>query len=372
MSEAAPNRKISVDGYRPGDEADILAMNLAEYGPRNGIITPEAFHWRFAQNPAGSAEVTTVRDDVTGRLAGFTWTLPVRMRLYGKERLAAVTANQIVRPEYRDTLAYARMSRRRMLWLRQHGIPFRYNFPTEAIFASVGAAEKMASFLLPLLVRPLDSLRLARARLQPGWLGSVLGWGGRLAAPLYFYARPLSSRPGGLSVEHLAGFDERFDELWQRVQGKYPVMAVRDRAFLSWRFAPVAGRAYHILAASAGSRLAGYAVLRVTDEIRDIPAGLVMDLLLEPGSRGEAAGQLLLAEAWKHFQAQRAWLAGGLAFPHTAEYRAMHAAGYRHLPGRLAPRLFRLAFNCFGEEMPKTEEVQQQDLFFTIADYEAH
>jgi GNAT superfamily N-acetyltransferase len=167
-------------------------------------------------------------------------------------------------------------------------------------------------------------------------------------------------------------FDERFDTFWGCIQDKYPVMTVRNRSFLSWRFAPIDGREYRILAATERDDLVGYVVLRVTDEIRDIPTGLVLDLLLEPGVRGESAGQLLLEEAWNYFRKEKVWLAGGLALPHTNEYAALRRAGYRPLPERLAPRLFRVAFNCFAEDLPETSHVKKSDLFFSIADYEAH
>jgi hypothetical protein len=81
---------------------------------------------------------------------------------------------------------------------------------------------------------------------------------------------------------------------------------------------------------------------------------------------------LLLEEVWKYFRKEKVWLAGGLALPHTDEYTALRRAGYRSLPDRMTPRLFRVAFNCFNENLPKSSQVNESDLFFSIADYEAH
>jgi L-amino acid N-acyltransferase YncA len=204
------------------------------------------------------------------------------------------------------------------------------------------------------------------------WLGLLFGWGAQALTPLLFARKPILKQTNPLKIEQLDRFDERFDSFWGRIKDKYAIMTVRDQAFLTWRFAPVAGHTYHILAAMIGDELVGYTVLRITDEIRGIPSGLVMDLLLEPGERGESAGQLLLEEAWQYFRKEKVWLAGGLAFPHTAEYAALLKCGYRPLPPRWAPRPFRIAFNCFSEDLPETSQVKKNDLFFTIADYEAH
>ncbi len=200
----------------------------------------------------------------------------------------------------------------------------------------------------------------------------LAGWGGKITTPLFFKAAPPPRQPTELTVTWLDRFDDRFDNLWQRVQDKYKIMVVRDQAFLTWRFASVSERNYKILAATANGQLVGYAVLRCTDEIRDIPVGLIMDFLLEPGQRGNFAGQLLMTKAWHYFREQRVWLAGGLAFPHTAEYQIMHKAGYRPTPAKYAPRFFRVAFNCFDADLPSTTQVSPDHWFLTIADYEAH
>lgn len=366
-------KKLNVDRYQRGDESNILALNLAEYGLNHVMVTPEAFHWRYAENPAGQTEITVVRDEETGHVIAFTWTIPLRMRLFGRDYLAALTANQLVHPDYRDSLAYAKLLRHRLQRIRQRGIPFRFNFPIESLFERTGSIEKMASFLIPLVVRPLNPVKLTQTRFRQPWVGSLLGWGGQAVTPLLFRAQAITPRATPpIKVTWIDRFDERFDELWVRVQDKYSIMTVRNQAFLTWRFASVAGRTYRILAASVEGELAGYMVLRCTDEIRSIPTGLIMDFLLEPGPRGEEAGMILMAEAWRYFRAEKMWLAGGLAFPHTSEFQVMRRAGYRSLPQRWTPRLFRLAFNCFGDDLPETAQINTDDWFITIADYEAH
>lgn len=366
--------KLSAGLYTPGDEEQILALNRLEYGPTNVMVNPEDFHWRYAENPAGQTQVTVVRDEAVGRIVGFTWTIPLRMRLFRKDYLGVLTANLLIHPDYRNTMAYVKLISHRARMLRAEQVPFRYNFPVESLFARAGSAEGMSSFLIPLLIYPLDMQALVRTRVSARWAQVLLGAGGHLVAPLFFRRQGKGAEEASdhLQLVWIEKFDARFDDLWQRVQDKYAMMAVRNAAYLSWRFAPVSRRTYRTVVALDGDTLVGYAVVRCTDEIRGIPIGLIMDLLLEPGPRGERAGSLLLEEVGRYFKKEDVAMAGGLMLPHTDEYQVLLRAGYRPTPPRLTPRLFRVAFNCYDAELPPTDQIKPEDWFLTIADYEAH
>lgn len=78
------------------------------------------------------------------------------------------------------------------------------------------------------------------------------------------------ARPRGFSAELVAGFDTRFDELWQRAAAHHDIASVRDRAALAWRF-PTS----RVLAVTDRSgALAGYAVYDHDDRV-----AVVEDLL---------------------------------------------------------------------------------------------
>ncbi len=363
---------LRVGQYQPSDEAGILALNLVAYGPRNVMVTPPAFRWRYAENPAGSPEITVARDEDAAQVVGFASTVPLRMRLFGQDHVAGLLVNLLIHPEYRDGLVHARVLRHREQRLRQRAMPLHFTFSIEASRRPAASSEEMQSFLVPLVVRPLNTAALIARSARPRWLTLPLTWGSQVAAPWLFRGEASATHPTSLKVEWQAEFDERFDRLWAQVRDEYPIMTIRNRAFLSWRFAPVAGRSYRILTALAGDDLVGYAVLRCTDEIHNIPIGLVMDLLLEPGPRGVAAGMQLLAKAWEYFRGEKVWLAGGLALPHTTEHAVMRQSGYRQLPNWLAPPLLRVAYQCTDDRLPATAEVKASDWFLTIADYEAY
>ncbi|CAN5348660.1 hypothetical protein BH24ACT19_BH24ACT19_00700 [soil metagenome] len=114
----------------------------------------------------------------------------------------------------------------------------------------------------------------------------------------------LSSAFGGkLKVEVLDGFDESFDEMFEKVASEVPVVPEKNAEFLRWRYGP--GSPQHpvtILGVRGGEGLLGYAVLGVTiegffDRLRD---GYVLDLMTLPGRHDVA--RALLPEVVRYFR----------------------------------------------------------------------
>jgi hypothetical protein len=368
---AKEHRQVVADLYRAGDEADILALNRMEYGPTDILSTPEDFYWRYAQNPAGRAIISVVRDGDSGSVIGFIWIVPLRVRVFGEDWAGATGTNLLIHPGYRGTSAYVKLMRQFRRVFVDHDIWLHYSFISETAHSRLRPDDPCVAFKVPLLIRPLDMMKLARAYFNNRWQGLIVGIGGQLVTPLLFRARQSDLDQYNLTLHVLDGFDDRFDDFWARVQDKYPVMVIRDRCYLAWRFAGISGRQYRILVVQVGDEVIGYIVLRCVT-IREIPTGLVMDLLVEAGPRGEAAGDCLMAGAWRYFRLEKMWLAGGLVSSHTAEYHIMRRAGYLPCPERFAPRFFRLAYRVHDKKPAVVPRLLPEHWFVTIADYEAY
>jgi len=65
------------------------------------------------------------------------------------------------------------------------------------------------------------------------------------------------------TIRRLAGFDDRFDELWQRISaGSTRLRGIRTRAVLEWRFrSEQRGGRVAIVAAQRDAQMVGYAIL---------------------------------------------------------------------------------------------------------------
>ena len=102
----------------------------------------------------------------------------------------------------------------------------------------------------------------------------------------------------GLKVEVLEGFDESFDELFERVASSVPCVPEKDSAFLRWRYGPGSPQfPVTVLGVKEGETLLGYAVLMVTMTGQD---GNVLDLTTLPERRDVA--RALLRESVRFFR----------------------------------------------------------------------
>jgi len=365
---AKGHHRVVADLYRAGDKADILALNRMEYGPTDILATPADFHWRYAQNPAGQAIISVVRDCDNGSAVGFIWIVPLHVRIKGQDRLAATGTNLIIHPEYR-TFGYIKLMRRFQQVFRDHDIPLHFSFVSERTYRQQRERNPQTVSTIPLLVKPLNFESLAQTYSTKRWQRFIIGWAGRLVSPFFFRPRSVAYS-GEIIVQAVDQFDEGFDEFWRKVRDKYPVMVIRDRDFLSWRFAPVSGRQYHILVARSREQMLGYTVLRCLT-IRGVKTGLIMDLLVTDGVLGEVVGACLMAEAETYFRAQEMSLTVGLMVPLAAEYRVLRRAGYTRIPQAFAPRTFRFAFFVHNTGDIDLVSLSAQDWFITTADYES-
>lgn len=124
-----------------------------------------------------------------------------------------------------------------------------------------------------------------------------------------------------IKVSRLSGgFDSSFDGLFENVAAVMPCIPEKDAAFLNWRYGPGSPQyPVTVLVAREGTRLLGYAVLRVTREGED---GYILDLLARPGRQD--ASRALLREAIREFRKQKAHIiryrfSGSPTSPRTAD-----------------------------------------------------
>jgi hypothetical protein len=101
-----------------------------------------------------------------------------------------------------------------------------------------------------------------------------------------------------LRAEVLKGFDESFDELFEKIAAQVPCVPEKDSAFLHWRYGPGSPQfPVTVLGVKEEETLLGYAVLMVTSTGQD---GNVLDLTTLPQRRDVA--RALLRESVRFFR----------------------------------------------------------------------
>ena len=122
---------------------------------------------------------------------------------------------------------------------------------------------------------------------------------GLLNRGLHMVDEALGSRfGGGLEAEVLQGFDDTFDDLFERITAIVPCVAEKDGAFLRWRYGPGSPQTpVTVLGVRSGGRLLGYAVLKTAFHGQD---GYILDLTALPGRRDVVLA--LLRESVRSFR----------------------------------------------------------------------
>jgi len=359
-----------------GDDRDIdqiLALNLAEYGPMSPspstdvVATRAELHWRRDQNPAGQAVIPIIRN-ARGDVAGFIWLIPLRVRIRERDYRAATGVNLVIAPASRGTLGLVKLLRRFDQAVDDSQIALHFSFVADPVYERLRSGNPASTFTVPLLVKPLDVASLSTVYATSAWqreIGRRSAW----ISSALFFRMPLLNRTGDVQIETLEQFDETFDGFWDRVRDRYPASVIRDRRFLTWRFAPIGERRYHILVARAKGDMLAYAVIRCA-RVRGIDTGLILDFVMCDGAEGEAAGRRLVDHAEAFFRDQKMWLMTSLIAPGTAEHRVLRRSGCRNL-SVVSPRRFRFALFVHDPHRQELESLSVKDWFVSFADFES-
>ena len=101
-----------------------------------------------------------------------------------------------------------------------------------------------------------------------------------------------------IEAEVLGGFDDSFDDLFERIAAVVPCLPEKDAAFLSWRYGRGSPQApVTVLGVRSGGRLLGYAVLKDVSQGQD---GYILDLMALPGRQDVV--RALLRETVRQFR----------------------------------------------------------------------
>jgi ribosomal protein S18 acetylase RimI-like enzyme/predicted N-acetyltransferase YhbS len=355
--------------YSAEDAQDCLQLLRRTSGDAE-TASPAYQEWLYQRSPAGPAIATLARETETGRLIGQVATIPTRVRLSGKERLASLSLDPVIDPAYQNRGVLAGLLKDVCALSAEEGIAFTYGFPDQPSFSTfVNKAGFANTGSVPLLVRPLNPERLAMKTthsLVPGKAASVARRVWRTPT-----SAPRQEAVPGLEIRDVDSFDSSFVLFWDRVQHRFPVMVVRDPAYLNWRFAGAPTRKYTTFVAKSEDEIRGFIVLRAAP-LGQFSAGLIVELVVEASAEGRAAGRLLIDKAHSYFEDQDLDVLASLALRHTDEFRLLRSRGFWVAPKFLEPRPFRLVVRCHDEERSASRLAYDlSNWLVTMGDYEA-
>ena len=353
--------------YSPDDTEDCLGLLRTIWGD-SAPAAPAYQDWQCQRSPAGAAIATLAREVETGRVIGQAVAIPIHVRLSGKVRTAGLSLAPVSDPGYQNQEISVGLLRDVCALLVEEGIAFTYGFPDRLSYSTfVNRAGFRDAGSVPLLIRPLNPERLALKTAHSRVLGKTASiarkiW--RTPAP-----KPRQEGPPGLEIAEIDSFDDSFAVFWDRVQHRFPIMVVRDPAYLNWRFVEVPTAEYTIYAARSDGQIRGFTVLRAAP-LGEFSAGLIVDLVVEASAEGRVAGRLLIDKAYSYSKDHDLDLVASLALRHTDEFRLLRSRGFWPCPKFLQPQPFRLVVHCHDEEASRLA-YDLRNWFVTMGDYHA-
>jgi len=342
---------IRVRDYDPNrDAARVERLWREIFGqPRGG----QSVGWLFRPGPAGEAPRAVAEFD--GRVVAHAGGAPLRFRLAGEQVRGAYSVAAMTDPAVRGQRLFFRVAEHLYARLEEEGFAFVAGFSNERSHRLMtGPLRRTPLRPFPWAIRPLRPLAAAGALLR------------RLEArEAPSEASPVRLDRAGVQVGPCAPDDPRLDALWARTAPEVSVGAVRDAAFVRWRFAERPDAAYRLFLAEDASGPVGYAAYR-TLPMRGIVAGFMADLLVAPGA--PAAARLLLQATHATARADGAHLMSALLPGSGATRTALRAAAYLRVPESLHPQLIRFSVRGLGRWAGRPELTDSNAWLISWAD----
>lgn len=306
----------------PDDRDAAVALMRRAFGDEREEVATARWEWLFAGNTAGTPWHYLVAD-AGDRLAAQYATMPVRAQHDGEPTLALLSLHTATDPDFERRGLFTGLARQ-VYEEAADEAPIVFGFPNPS--SAPGFYRKLEWVELrpfPLLVRPLGRVgelaAAARPRLAPA--ARAL----RLARPLLdLSASPRLRRGRGARVTALDGFGPWADELWQELAPSLGTCAVRDAAYLEWRFCrgPFSYRRY---ALERSGDPVGFAVTTLATA-RGVPVAYLMELMAAPDDvRG---ARLLLANALADAARDGAAAVYAIATSRHPHHRTLRRAGF--------------------------------------------
>jgi GNAT superfamily N-acetyltransferase len=221
------------------------------------------YDWLYVSNPHGQALTWVAIEPVTGDTVGCTSIFPRKVLVGGRKRMGSIGGDCYIEPRVRRRGLATLLHRTSLDGMRERGVDFMYGPPN---VNNLGALVKAGSRLVTGFrrwVRPLTGRAVYRAAFgaSPSKIEA------RIAGfPIMMLDRLTRADARGLALEQIAVFDTEFDLMFERASRTRPIAAVRDSAYLAWRYLAGPARRQAPFAVRRDGELVGFVALEVEGE----------------------------------------------------------------------------------------------------------
>jgi len=360
------SRQWLIREYRESDEEPIRKLFELVF---NNPSSAERWAWQYRSNPAGHGII--VLAETAQSIVGQYALIPLTMKIKNTVCLGSLSLDTMVHPDYRGQGMFIALAQKAYEIAAERGVHFVYGFPNEnshyGINKRLGWSDLHTG--IPLWIKPLNIESIIKNRLVDNDLVARLGDKfGKLGMKILnnTYTWSYDSRTI-CEIREMDRFDQRFDTLWQNASANYNIAVVRDRLYLTWRFADKPNESYVILIAESGKRLLGYTVLKCIRRF-GLQIGIIVDMVIR--SEESNAGIALISAAIKYFELRQQDIVGCLMLPRSIYSHYLRQNGFIVAPRWFLPQKMYLGVHNFSTQFADSYIVQPRNWLITWGDHD--
>jgi GNAT superfamily N-acetyltransferase len=263
-----------------GSEKDlkgILSLREVVFGEtEKDRLEPKFWQWEFIEGPDGKAFIYIVEDEekVIGHLAD----LPRQFSVCGEVVSGTFHLELMVHPDYRRKGVFYEMEKYSVQHVKNEN---------RLLMTACTVREKSINGLkkvgwktvskLPVLVYPIRFSGIMNRYIHFMPLSLLVGGIARVIY-LALFGWKEKREKSEIEIEKVDQLDDQFDGFWQKASFLFPIMGIRNRNYLTWRYLQHPTRNYAIYRAKKSGEMKGYIVLRNVD-LLNFKSAVIVDLL---------------------------------------------------------------------------------------------
>jgi len=339
-------KSFDLRGYQPGDENAIRALFERVFGkPMGRTESIKHWQWEFMENPAGVLFIQLAWDG--DRLVGQYAASPVQMYAEGRNFTAALSHDTMTDPEYGGLGIFRAAAEALYREQTNAGQGFIYGFPNRNSIHGFNKYLQWQQIMpAPVHIRPVRISKSISRKIfhsktcVPAASESAFEDASSL----------LTGQSGKYKLHMETEFGDWVDDLWMRCRDQHRLWAVRNKAYLNWRYVTKPENKYHIVSVWQGFQPVGYMVIARTNmNLGDTI--FIMDFLVDLNFK--YAADLLIRYVVNVARKNECAFASVLLAPGSKYRHIFRKKLFLPLPERLFPQPLYFGARCFDPSLNK-------------------
>jgi len=323
--------------YTEKDRSGVFNLRKAVYGEP---FRENEWNWKFINKYAGrSSRIFVAESD--GLIVGVRPIICSPLKSRKQYVISGLDVDMMVHPDFRNLGIFTGLVRESIKTVQSEGVDIILSFPNENSYPGLKRSKNIKwqhVNTVPLLAMPLNFDKLSK-RLTKNWLLQRIGslTGKLIFSLIRVFGVRRRDNTNDITINRVRTFDQRFDGLWQTASDQFNLAIRRDSNYLQWRYGEKPDVEYAIFSAEKDNKLAGYIVLKISQELLNLNLGLIVDMLTV---QDDQVIKALLAKAVAYFKEKKADAIGCIMLPYTGYYKALKRQGFMAIPNRFSPKQF--------------------------------